>query len=302
MKGRNQEKEITMKRNNRQHTALLAGTLLVACALSIPAFAQTGQGHGPGGSQGDGLSLYLATLPIEQLSATEVDGLLFTYEEEKMARDVYTTLGATWNVRIFGNIAKAEQSHMDAVKLMIDRYEIVDPAADLLAGTFLNTALQKLYADLVAKGSYSIADALEAGATIEDLDLRDETALIASSDNQDLDTVYQNLAKGSRNHLRSFVDQLALLSISYVPLYLDQATFDAIVSSEMERGVYDAAGVPVFIGAGSGACDGTGQAAGNGGGNGSSGSNGSGTGTGTGTCDGSGPNGSSNGGQGGGRP
>lgn len=304
-----------MKRNNRQYAALVAGALLVAGTLSIPAFAQAAQGNGQNGSQGSGLTTYLATLPVEEVSAVEVEGLLFTLEEEKLARDVYASLGATWKVRIFANISRAEQAHMDAVKLMLDRYQISAPAAALPAGTFDDAGLQQLYVDLVAKGSLSIVDALEVGATIEDLDLRDVTALIASSDNIDLDTLYQNLAKGSRNHLRSFVDQLALLSVTYLPLYLDQAAFDAIIAAEMERGVYDAAGVVVVTGTGTGngVCDGTGQGSGNAGGsNGNGGANGSGngtcdgscdgTGTCDGTCDGSGSANGGNGNQGGGRP
>lgn len=294
-----------MKRIHWQLTARAAGALLVSGLLSIPALAQAGQGNGPSGPEGDGLATYLATLPAAELSASEAAGLLFTYKEEKLARDVYTAMAATWKVRIFANIAKAEQSHMDAAALMIDRYDLADAAAGLPAGTFVNAGLQQFYADLVAKGSLSLVHALVAGATIEELDLRDVTALIAGADNVDLDALYQNLAKGSRNHLRSFVDQLALVSATYLPLYLDQATFDAIVAADMEKGVYDAAGVPVVI-PGGGTCDGSGHGPGDGDGvcDGSGAGNGASNGAGDGTCDGSGQpsrNGG-NGNQGGGRP
>jgi hypothetical protein len=279
-------------RNTMKKTTKLSMVLAVALIVTIGAtsavFAQNnGNANGPAGNPGSGLLTYLATLPVEQVSAAETDGILFTYEEEKLARDVYTALGAKWNIRIFGNIARSEQTHMDAVKLMIDRYQIFHPEASLPAGSFQNATLRLLYAELVAKGSVSILDALRAGATIEDLDLRDVTALLGGSDNQDLDTVYQNLAKGSRNHLRAFVDSLAMQSVVYVPQYLDQATFDAIVAADPERGaILDATGTPIV--SGTHVCDGTGNGSGNG----------------TGTCDGrgssSGNNG--NGNQGGGRP
>jgi hypothetical protein len=48
--------------------------------------------------------------------------------------------------------------------------------------------------------------------------------------------VYVNLERGSRNHLRAFTSQLELRGVSYEPTQLDSATFDAIVSSETERG------------------------------------------------------------------
>jgi hypothetical protein len=269
----------TMTRNRTHYTAALAGTILLIGTLTIPMSAQADAGKGPSGNQGSGITTYLATLPVEQVSTDEIAGLLFTREEEKLARDVYTELYAKWNLRIFRNIARSEQSHMDAVQLMIDRYEIADPSAGLPAGSFFDVHLQLLYDELVAKGSLSIVDALTVGAAIEDLDVSDVTALLESSDNVDLDTVYQNLAKGSRNHLRAFVDNLAVMEVTYVPAYLDQETFDAIVASDIEHGIYDAEGNPIATG--------TGPGNGSQGGNGNAGSGGNGNCTGDGTCDGS---------------
>ena len=44
-------------------------------------------------------------------------------EEEKLARDAYLTLYDIWGLTIFDNIVAAEEMHMDAVKLLLDRYE-----------------------------------------------------------------------------------------------------------------------------------------------------------------------------------
>jgi hypothetical protein len=41
---------------------------------------------------------------------------------------------------------------------------------------------------------------------------------------------------GSRNHLRSFVNNLAAQGITYVPQYMPPAEYQAIVSSPVERG------------------------------------------------------------------
>lgn len=54
-------------------------------------------------------------------------------------------------------------------------------------------------------------------------------------DNQDIKLVYDNLLKGSRNHLRSFYKTLLQQGGSYTAQYLTQAEFDAIVNSGMER-------------------------------------------------------------------
>lgn len=272
----------------------IVAVILAATAAFGAGAGGRGRGQGQGQNQGGGLGSYLLTLPVEQVSGAETAGLVFTREEEKLARDVYTALGEKWNLRIFRNIARSEQMHMDAVASMLERYQIADPAAGLAAGSFRDPQLQMLYTDLVAKGNVSIVEALKVGATIEDLDLRDVNALVTSSDNQDLDVLYQNLAKGSRNHLRGFIENLRMQSVTYTPQYLDQQTFDTVVGSERERGVmYDAAGNPVAGAAGS--CDGTGR--GRGKGNGS----GAGQGSGSGTCDGSGAGNGGNGNQGGGK-
>ena len=83
-------------------------------------------------------------------------------------------------------------------------------------GEFKDTRLASLYTDLVARGRVSLVEALNVGATIEDLDLSDVGKALDASDNRDIDAVMQNLAKGSRNHLRAFSSRLTALGVPYV--------------------------------------------------------------------------------------
>ena len=170
------------------------------------------------------------------LTTGETDRLLFLREEEKLARDVYLTLGAQWGTPIFTNIAASEQTHMDSVAQLLTRYQLADPAAGRGVGEFQNTTLQALYTQLVTQGSASLVDGLTVGATIEDLDIRDLERMIADTTRPDLIKVYENLMKGSRNHLRSFTAQLEAQGVTYVPQFIDQAAFEAIVGSAPERG------------------------------------------------------------------
>ena len=57
----------------------------------------------------------VASLAIQDLSQDEKDSLIYMREEEKLARDVYQTLGQTYNLQIFKNIANSEQSCSDTV-------------------------------------------------------------------------------------------------------------------------------------------------------------------------------------------
>ncbi len=142
------------------------------------------------------------------LSEAEAEGLSFMREEEKLARDVYLMLYEQWGIRIFQNIAKAEETHMSAVAGLLERYGIPDPAADTAVGVFTNPELQALYDQLMEEGSQSLADALRVGALVEEVDIIDLEDYIDQTDNDDMLLVYQNLLKGSYNHLRAFTSTL----------------------------------------------------------------------------------------------
>jgi Uncharacterized protein domain (DUF2202) len=53
-------------------------------------------------------------------------------------------------------------------------------------------------------------------------------------DNQDINFVYDNLTKGSRNHLRSFYGQVLNQNSSYKAQYITQTEFDVIIDSPKE--------------------------------------------------------------------
>jgi len=178
------------------------------------------------------------TLPQTQsltLTDSEKADLLYMREEEKLARDVYIKLYEKWNVPIFNNISNSEQTHTDSINFLIVRYGLNDPFVNEI-GKFTNEELQALYDSLVEKGNNSLEDALIVGATVEEVDIIDLKEAISNTDKADIKTVYENLMKGSRNHLRSFVSNMKSRGYSYSPQYLSQEEFDQIVNSPIERG------------------------------------------------------------------
>ncbi len=280
-----------MTKTHRTTIIATSAVLLIALVVSLPAEAQRRGGGRAGGMQDCAgvVADYTDQLELSPLSQGDIDGLNLMREEEKLARDVYLTLGERWSLPIFFNISRAEQQHMDRVLSVMDLYDITDPIADDTVGIFVDQHLADLYTTLVDQGSQSLIDALIVGATIEDLDLFDLYELINIGTNDHLLFAWQNLAKGSRNHLRAFISALDAQEGAYQPQYIDQDAYDAILASEWERGiVYDANG-DVLADCGKGNRGrrgrGNGQGAGNQGGNGSGGNQG---GPGTGTCDGSG--------------
>lgn len=160
-----------------------------------------GNSAGNGGNTGTQLQ-QLQSIPASELSAEETAGLLFMREEEKLARDVYNQLYSLWGQPVFQNIASSEQTHMDQVKLLMDRYALTDPA--LAPGKFTDANLQALYDQLIAQGSVSVTDALKVGALVEQTDINDLQSRLAQTDNADIQLVYNNLMSASYNHLNAF--------------------------------------------------------------------------------------------------
>lgn len=218
--------------------ALLAGLLLVSVA---PGWPQRGQGRGPGQGMNapDTRAVCLAaidSMPRQALDSTEAAGIAYLREEEKLAHDVYARMHAKWGLRIFGNISQSEERHFDVLKLLLDRYELQDPAANKPIGRFQNEGLQELYHSLAAEGEASLKAALRVGATIEDLDIRDLEKAAAATDNSDLRLVYQNLRQASEAHMRAFVQQLNAAGESYVPQHISQARFTEIIATPQQPG------------------------------------------------------------------
>jgi hypothetical protein len=79
-------------------------------------------------------------------------------------------------------------------------------------------------------------DALRVGAAIEEIDLMDIQEASNRTDKQDIRLVYDNLMRGSRNHLRAYVQNLEIRGETYEPIVLSQQEFEEIVGTPVERG------------------------------------------------------------------
>ncbi|WP_321493623.1 DUF2202 domain-containing protein [uncultured Desulfobacter sp.] len=214
----------------------LGTSLALTALLTFPLAAEAGNGNGYGKGDSGQCTAGIINLPKGDLSEEETKTLLYMREEEKLARDVYLVLYEQWGLRVFAQIARSEQRHMDTMKILIDKYELTDPVSDDAQGVFTDSDLQALYDKLIADGQVSLAEALTVGANIEDLDIYDLQTALSESDDEDVRTAYRNLLKASGNHLRAFVYQLHLNNVEYTPEYISLETYDAIISAPKETG------------------------------------------------------------------
>ncbi|MBN1334196.1 MAG: DUF2202 domain-containing protein [Synergistales bacterium] len=177
----------------------------------------------------------ISTLPMEELSEEEISGIILIREEEKLARDVYMFLEETWGLKIFSNISRSEQTHMEEVSRLIEKYSLHDPVKDDTPGIFSSNEIREIYQELIERGKTSELEALKIGATVEELDIADIENILSKADNQDLRIVFLNLVKGSRNHLRSFSRQIAKRGASFQPAYISDRMYETIINTEQER-------------------------------------------------------------------
>ncbi|MBN2774595.1 MAG: DUF2202 domain-containing protein [Prolixibacteraceae bacterium] len=202
------------------------------------------------------------TTTVEDLTKSDIEGLLFMREEELLAHDVYAYFFEKYGLTIFERITESESKHSEAVLLLLNHFELDDPATGE-AGVYSNEDLQTLYNDLIAMGDESVEAALTVGGLIEETDIQDLDNQIESTENADIIRVYSNLLDGSYNHLKAFVRTLEYYGVTYEPTVLDQEYFEEILAM-------------VGNGQGAGQGNGFGNKGGNGNGNGQSGSNGNG--------------------------
>ena len=201
----------------------MKSNLFLASAMIIALFAASCDDNESNNTVSDTISL----------TEEEKVGLLFMLEEEKLARDTYIYMNNLWSMNQFDNIKNSEQTHMNAIKTILDQNNI--DYTILQEGQFYNENLQNLYNQFVIDGQVSSSNALQIGATIEDLDIVDLEDYINESTNQVLISTYQSLQCGSRNHLRSFVSAINNNESIYIPQFLTIEEYENILNGSHEQ-------------------------------------------------------------------
>ena len=177
---------------------LLRVLLVSALLLTLGAGAIMAQGPGNAVHSPEDI---VNDYPAAELSEKQIADLEFMYEEEKLARDLYSRLGEEWNLPAFANISQSEAQHMAALEALFAKYDLEKPAA--APGEYNSSELAAAYDEFLARGLESEVAALELGKELELKDIADlEEVMIATP--EDFKAVYANLKAGSENHLAAF--------------------------------------------------------------------------------------------------
>ena len=171
--------------------------------------------------------------PKEDLSDKEIQSLKKMREEEMLAQDVYLAFSEMYSKPVFTNISKSETRHTLTIKGLLDKYELEDPAAEHETGKFTDPVFQEYYIKLVNQGRASYAEDFKVGLLIEDMDIADlEHALEKEIDNEDIKTVYGNLMRASKNHMKAFHFHASRAGFKYNPIYISESQYQEITGSE----------------------------------------------------------------------
>ncbi|MDI1324652.1 MAG: DUF2202 domain-containing protein [Algoriphagus sp.] len=171
---------------------------------------------------------------VNQLSSAELETLLFTREEEKLAHDVYTYAFEKYGTFIFQNIGNSETQHVNSVLAAMNSFDVADPLMGSTApGIFTIPALSNLYQTLITRVNISQKEALLVGLYIEDLDINDLNNALAETQIPQLIRVYENLKCGSNNHMRSFENLASTLGVTYDPEFISLELYNSIINSPL---------------------------------------------------------------------
>jgi hypothetical protein len=241
--------EFTGMRYCLSYSVRILVAVFASLMLLTPAFA------GPNSNSGNKL-VNDTTSSMNSLAVdfNESSHLIFMREEEKLARDVYITLGIKYpQLAVFGNISKSEETHTCAVCDKLTRYGIEDPVVNDNVGVFSGEEFggyfSEKYQQLVEMGSGDELAALFVGALIEELDMQDinycPEAIVKAdngindsnscgkvyTDNDDILRLYEALLEGSKDHLRAYVNNIEqrLGYNSYKAQILSQEEVDEIL-------------------------------------------------------------------------
>jgi hypothetical protein len=204
------------------------------------------------------------------LTEADTAHLIFMRSEEKLARDVYLTIAKMYpDQPVFLTIAtRAEQTHTDTMARMLKKFNIPDPEhsteLDTLPppeqiGVFENYYFAEYFTEkyeyLVGQAGLGLFEALNVGALIEELDMKDinycndafeqyypeplpaypDCGGLSATAVRALQNSLGNLLAGSENHLCAFASQIGPLmgdDECYSALYLEKQEVYDIIEDE----------------------------------------------------------------------
>lgn len=177
--------------------------------------------------------------PPKETASTDaalINDLIFQYEEDSMARALYTEFYKVHqNIMPFRNIPeRGETHHVNGIYAELERRGASDRVADFKVGEFTNPAMQAAYERLLAQGQESLEGAIKSALEIEEGDIAGLRKLAGQTDDAEADALYAFLEMGSHHHLRAFARQAEIYSVVYEPKHLSVEAYATALNPEAD--------------------------------------------------------------------
>jgi len=147
---------------------------------------------------------------LEMLTKDQKEMLFFIYQGEKVARDIYITLGELYkDENTFAFLQFSGQRHFECTKELCDIYGIeTSQIGEESIGKFESIVLQTVYDACIEKGKKSIHDALEVAEFIKSNEIKDlEHGSVGMP--KHIVNVYEAIKKRNQRHLDAFQGALS---------------------------------------------------------------------------------------------
>jgi hypothetical protein len=151
------------------------------------------------------------------LTNEQKEDLVFMYNEEKLARDVYASLNEINPSYTLSNIStRSEQTHMNLVYDLVDKYDLDTQNLSSLEGnTFSLDEIQSLFDTLLSIGTPSAEASLQVGCMVEVTDINDLLKRMDEAEGvEDIEAVYDVLLSGSYKHYWAFDNALKTMGVT----------------------------------------------------------------------------------------
>ncbi|RFO96418.1 hypothetical protein DIC66_14055 [Rhodoferax lacus] len=172
----------------------------------------------------------VANHPATAMSTEAAASLAFMREQQQLLFEIYDLDVSVWNLPLFTNLRESASTTSESAKLLLDRYQQADPMYGLPSGTFKSPEFQALYEKFANVTRENLIEALTVSIEMEELNVRelsDQKAQVVN--NADVLIIYDSVLKASIGRLVAAMRELNQRGVSYVPKFITQAEFDAIL-------------------------------------------------------------------------
>lgn len=143
-----------------------------------------------------------ATNNSQNLSSAEEDFLLSSVEKQKLHRDLYDVMAKNIQDQIFTVHAKSDAVYMETLSIKVDKYGLINPIDDKIAGKYENLQIQAIYDDFTDNNSYDWVQLLLFAKNMEVMLIADlQQHLNTVSGHSDIVQIYSDLINESQNQL-----------------------------------------------------------------------------------------------------